>query len=120
MVDWDHPGAEWLISIVYFVAMTAAYFYVFQPILVDFSPIFAYEGSARSGPRGSGELLYFVFLIGGLVIIGSVDYMISSSPRLFFANVGRIPLFLIPNRFLPEKYQPENMKDLQELENQDE
>lgn len=43
--------------------------------------------------------------------------IITIASIVFFANIGLTFLILIPNRLLPERYQPKNI-DLQDLEDQ--
>ncbi len=103
------------------------YLYVVHPILEDINPVLTFN----SNGVGLGILsmaititiLSVAYSIMKPVIIfllyaplPFIDYIRDYGLVPFLSNVGLTFLIIIPNKYLPEKYYPENINDLQELE----
>lgn len=114
------------------------YLYVVHPILEDINPILTFNSSGSGlGPLSmtvTGVILfisyYFIKITIIHVIKPSVEFLIylptpfikfihSHGIKLFLVNVILLSLFIIPNKYLPERLYPENT-DLQGYEEHDE
>jgi hypothetical protein len=114
----DRYGAKIELGVL-IIVMTVVYFYIVHPILLDVAPFLAFQSGEgfdrRSG--GLGPYSYAATLVAGIFIYYAViEYTIEVGFILLLAIFGMIVLILIPNSFLPERFHPRNMRDLQELE----
>ncbi|WP_248909625.1 hypothetical protein [Halocatena marina] len=95
------------------------YIYIVHPFLLDVAPFLAFQSSdgfeRRSGGLGPFSLAATV-LAGIFFYYVVIEYTIKVGFVPLLAVIGMFILILIPNLFLPERFHPENMNDLQDLE----